>query len=70
MCNPFSGNSKKIIHELFLGFALHAGGIWKRDKLVAEIEELEKMDASKIFARRLNTKEVISQKKLVKNESS
>ena len=41
---------------------LHAGGIWKGDILVAYIEELEKMDASEIYSKRLNAKEVISPK--------
>ena len=34
-------------------------GIWKGDKTVADIEELETMDASEIYSRRLNAKEVI-----------
>ena len=40
--------------------ALHALGIWKGDILVADIEELEKMDASEIQAKRLNAKEVLT----------
>ena len=36
------------------------GGIWKGDILVADIEELERMDASEIHAGRLNAKEVIT----------
>ena len=35
------------------------GGIWKGDVLVAELEELETMDASEIYSKRLNAKEVI-----------
>ena len=35
-------------------------GIWKGDLLVADIEELDNMDASEIHAWRLNAKEVIS----------
>ena len=35
-----------------------AGGIWKGDILVADIEKLEKMDASEIYPRRINAKEV------------
>ena len=34
-------------------------GIWKGDTLVADIEELETMDASEIYSKRLNAKEVI-----------
>ena len=50
---------KKVLPGLFLGYALYAGGIWKGDVLVADLEELETMDASKIFSKRLNAKEVI-----------
>ena len=32
---------KKVLPGLFLGYALYAGGIWKGDILVADIEELE-----------------------------
>ena len=34
-------------------------GIWKRDIMVAHVEELEEMDASELHARRLNAKEVL-----------
>ena len=50
---------KKVLPGLFLGYALYAGGIWKGDVLVADLEELEKMDASEIYSKRLNAKEVI-----------
>ena len=50
---------KKVLPGLFLGSALHAGGIWKGDILVADLEELETMDASEIYSKRLNAKEVI-----------
>ena len=50
---------KKVLPGLFLGYALYAGGIWKDDKMAADIEELETMDASEIYAKRLNAKEVI-----------
>ena len=49
----------KVLPGLFLGYALYAGGIWKGDVLVADIEELETMDASEIYSKRLNAKEVI-----------
>ena len=42
-----------------LGYALYAGGIWKGDIVVADIKELEEMDASELHARRLNAKEVL-----------
>ena len=50
---------KKVLPGLFLGCALYAGGIWKGDVLVADLEELETMDASEIYSKRLNAKEVI-----------
>ena len=39
--------------------ALYTGGIWKGDVLVADLEELETMDASEIYSKRLNAKEMI-----------
>ena len=50
---------KKVLPGLFLGYALYAGGVWKGDVLVADLEELETMDASEIYSKRLNAKEVI-----------
>ena len=50
---------KKVLPGLFLGYALYAGGIWNGDILVADFEELETMDASEIYSKRLNGKEVI-----------
>ena len=50
---------KKVLPGLFLGYALYAGGIWKGDGLIADLEELETMDASEIYSKRLNAKEVI-----------
>ena len=48
---------KKVLPGLFLGYALCAGGIWKGDVLIADLEELETMDASEIYSKRLNAKE-------------
>ena len=50
---------KKVLPGLFLGCALYAGRIWKGDVLVADLEELETMDASEIYSKRLNAKEMI-----------
>ena len=50
---------KKVLPGLFLGYALYVGRIWKGDVLVADLEELETMDASEIYSKRLNAKEVI-----------
>ena len=54
--HPFG---KNVLLGLFLGYALYPGGIWKGDVLVADLEELETMDASEIYSKRLNAKEVI-----------
>ena len=50
---------KKVLPGLFLGKAVSAGGIWKGDALVADLQELETMDASEIYSNRLHAKEVI-----------
>ena len=50
---------KKVLPGLFLGYALCAGRIWKGDVLIADFEELETMDASEIYSKRLHAKEVI-----------
>ena len=50
---------KKVLPGLFLGYALYTGEIWKGDMLVADIEELETMDASEIYSKRPNAKEAI-----------
>ena len=38
---------KKVLPGLFLGYALYAGRIWKGALLVADLEELVRMDALK-----------------------
>ena len=45
---------------MFLGYALYAERIWKGDIMVADIEDLEDMDASGLPAWRLNAKEVLT----------
>ena len=52
----------KVLQSKFLGCTMHAGVIWKGDILVADIEELEEMDAFEIYAKRLNAKDVFTQK--------
>ena len=47
----------KVIPGKFLGYALYA---WKGDRMVADIEEVEEMDASELHAPRLNAKEVLT----------
>ena len=71
-CHPISAKDQSRIHQfgkkvlpgLLLGYALYAGRIWKGDILVADIEELETMDASEIYSQRFNAKEVIFHTKM------
>ena len=55
-------SGKKVLPGIFVGYVQYAGSIWKGDIVVADIEELENLDASEIHARRLNAKEVIMPK--------
>ena len=50
---------KQVLPGIFPGCALIARELWKRDILVADIEELEKLDASEVYPRRLSAKEVL-----------
>ena len=50
-------SGKKVLPGLFLGYAIYAGGTWKGDVLIADLEELETMDASEIYSKRFNTKD-------------
>ena len=50
---------KKVLPGIFLGFSSIAGRIWKGCILIANIEEFEKLDASEVYPRRLNAKEVL-----------
>ena len=66
-CHPITAKDQSRIHQfgkkvlpgLFLGYALYVRGIWKGGVLIADLEELETMDASEIYSKRLNAKEVI-----------
>ena len=40
----------KVLPGIFLGYVLSAGGIWTGDIMVADIEDLEEMDASELHA--------------------
>ena len=48
----------KVLPGIFLGYVLYAGE--KETKMIADIEELEQMDASELHARRLNAEEVLT----------
>ena len=54
---------KKVLPGLFFGHELVAGRIWKGDILVADLEELEKLDVSEIYSRIINVKEVLRTQK-------
>ena len=60
--------AKKVLLGIFLGYALIVGGLWKRDILIADIEELEKMDAWEIHPRRIIAKEVLILQKALSGE--
>ena len=45
---------KEVLLGDFLGYELIAGGIWKGDIPIADLEDLEKLDASEIYPRRIN----------------
>ena len=65
--HPITAKDQSRIHQFgmkvllgwFLGYAQYAGGIWKGDVLVADLGELETMDASEIYSKRLNGKDVV-----------
>ena len=52
----------KVLPGVLLGYVLYARRIWKGDIMFADIEELEKMDASETHAKRLDAKKVITPK--------
>ena len=55
--------AKKVLLGIFLGSELIAGWIWQGYILIANLEDFEKLDASDVYPRRINAKEVlISQK--------
>ena len=51
--------SKKVLPGIFQGYELIARGIWKGDILIADLEDLEKLDASHIYPERIIAKEVL-----------
>ena len=53
-CRDCISSARKSYQVYSSAHVLYAGGIWKGDTVVADIEELENMDASEIHAERLN----------------
>ena len=68
--DPISAKNKARLHQFgnrvppgsFMRCVLYAGRIWNGDIFVADVEELQNLDASGIHARRLNAKEVLEPK--------
>ena len=61
----FINFGKQVLLGIFLVYELIAWGIWKGDILIADLDNLEKLDTLDIYPRRLNAKEVlISQKEM------
>ena len=56
-CPRPPGRRENTVRELI------AGGIWKGDILIADVEDLEMMDASDIYFRRIKAKEVLIRQK-------
>ena len=54
---------KNVLPGIFFGYALVAERIWEGDVSVADTEQLEKLDASEIHARRPSAKEITKSKK-------
>ena len=65
--HPITAKNQSRIHQFGRKFCLDCssdalftrGGTWKGDVLIADLKELETMDASEIYSKRLNAKEVI-----------
>ena len=54
---------KKVLPGIFLGYELVAGKFWKGDILMADLEDLEKLEASDIYPLRIIAKEVLTSQK-------
>ena len=52
--------SRSLVRKIHWRYEFSAGRVWKRDVMVADIEELEEMDASELHARRLHAKESVN----------
>ena len=53
----------KVFSGTFMVYALHAGGSWKWDILVADVDELHESAASEVFVKRINANAVFSCRK-------
>ena len=50
---------KQVLSGIFFRYPVYAGGSWKRDLLVADVDELQKNDASEVYLISVKTKEVL-----------
>ena len=53
-------SAQKSLQVYFSAMYCTRGGNWKGDIMVADIEESEQTDASKLYARRLSAREVLT----------
>ena len=60
----------KVMPGKFLGYALYPVRIWKGDMLVADIEELEQMDASEIYTKKTQEREKERKEKEAEGEAA
>ena len=54
---------KKVFPGIFLGYEVISVRIRKGDSLIADLEDLEKLDASSFYPRRINGKEALIRQK-------
>ena len=59
-CRDCTNLVQNSCHVYSLDWRCTRGGMWKGDILVADTEELEQMDASVLYARRLNAMELLT----------
>ena len=52
-------SGKKVLPGIFVGCELIVVRIWKGDILIADLEDLEKLDASEFYPRQINPKELL-----------
>ena len=50
---------KKVLPGIYLGCELIAARIRKGDIMIADSEDLEKLDVSEVYPRRINAKEIL-----------
>ena len=61
--NKSSSFRKEVLPGIFRGYALIAGGLWKGDIPIADLEEFQNVEASEIYPHRINAKEILTRQK-------